>query len=240
MAQTFTNSEMVLQYLQSTYGSANYSQWQSLRKQFYSFVNYPAAGSNQINFFGFAVNGTAGQNRQYTNMPKAGSFGQQHFLLKSIQCVYYYSTATDSLTMDTATDAQNVSADLLHGYAQAGVLQMSIGAKLYAQIPRPFLYCPPADGETTTVDAKQVQFTLTEGTPNVMNAVSMLVTHADLNRNVANRYLMDPGILIEAEQAFNIEIDYPSGAIPIIASGRVTTQLYVGVILDGVLFRPVQ
>lgn len=240
MAQTFTNSEMVLQYLQSTYGSANYSQWQSLRKQFYSFVNYPSAGANQFNFFGYAVSGAAGQNKQYTNMPKAGSFGQQHFLLKSIQCVYYYSTAVDSFAMATALDTQNTAADFLHGFAQAGVLQMSIGAKLYAQIPRPFLYCPPADGETTTVDAKALTFTLTEGTPNVMNAVSMLVSHADLNRNTNNRYLVDPGILIEAEQAFNVEIDYPSGAIPIIASGKVTTNLFVGVILDGVLFRPVQ
>ncbi len=240
MAQTFTNSELVLQYLQGQYGSANYSQWQSLRKQFYSFVNYPAAGANQFNFFGYAVNGAAGQNRQYTNMPKAGSFGQQHFLLKSIQCVYYFSTAVDAITGDTATDAQFVANDILYGFPQAGVLQFTIGSKLYAQIPRPFLYCPPADGEVTSVDAKQVQFTLTEGTPNVMNAVDMLVSHADLNRNQNNRYLVDPGILIEAEQAFSMEIDYPSGAIPIISSAKLTTNLYVGVIMDGILFRPVQ
>lgn len=240
MPQTFTNSELVLQYLQQTYGSANYSQWQSIRKQFYSFTNYPQAGASQLNFFGYAVSGAAGQNRQYTNMPKAGSFGQQHFLLKSIQCVYYISTAQDWFTMATAVDTANMSADILHGFAQAGVLQFTIGSKLYAQIPKPFLYCPPADGEVTTVDAKQVQFTLTEGTPNVMNAVSMLVTHADLNRNQANRYIMDPGILIEAEQAFSVEIDYPSGVIPIISTGKLTTNLFVGIILDGVLFRPVQ
>ena len=135
MAQTFTNSQMVLQYLQSTYGSANYSQWQSLRKQFYSFINYPAAGANQFNFFGFAVTGAAGQNKQYTNMPKAGSFGQQHFLLKSIQTAYYLSTPIDQFTIASVSDTQNFSADILHGFTQVPNVilreaNLSIGAKL--------------------------------------------------------------------------------------------------------------
>ncbi len=240
MAQTFTNSELFLQYMQSKYGSANFSSWQSLRKQFYSFINYPAAGATQFNFFGFAVSGTAGQNRQYTNMPKAGSFGQNHFLLKALSTAYYFSTAVDMIGLATAVDTSNVPADILHGYAQAGVLTFNIGGKLYAQIPRPFLYTPPADGEVTEVDAKMLTFTLTEGTPNVMNAVDMLVSSADLNRCALNQYVMDPNILIEAEQAFDLQIGYPSGAIPIIASGKVTTNMFIGVILDGILFRPVQ
>jgi hypothetical protein len=240
MPQTFTNSEQVLQYLQQTYGSANYSQWQSLRKQFYSFINYPAAGSTQLNFFGYSVSGTAGQNTQYTNMPKAGSFGQQHFLLKSIACVYYLSSAQSLLNMGSAVDTQNVSADLLHGFAQAGVLTLDIGAKSYAQIPRPFLYAPPGDGEINNVSLVHNIFTLTEGTPNTLLTSQSLVTSADLNRDSANSYIVDPGILIEAEQAFNVQIQYPSGAIPLIASGKLTTNFFVGVILDGVLFRPVQ
>lgn len=240
MAQTFTKSEQVLQYLQKTYGSANYNSWQSIRKQFYSFVNYPAAGSTQFNFFGFAVSGTAGQNRQYTNMPKAGSFGQQHFLLKSIQCTYYVSTAQSLLTVDSAADTANAAADFLHGFAQAGVLTFNVGSKNYAQIPKPFMYAPPADGAINNAAAGGLTFTLTSGTPNVMNAVNQLVASADLNRDSANRYLVDPSILIEAEQSFDLSVNYPSGAIPLIASGKFTTNFYVGVILDGILFRPVQ
>lgn len=240
MAKTFTSSEETLQYLQRNYGSANYSQWQAIRKRFYSFVQYTAAGLTQYNFFGNAVSGAAGQNKQYTNMPKAGSFGQQHFLLKSIACTYYLSTTQNYLVSTSAIDTQNVAADFLHGFAQAGLFQLSIGAKPYVQIPRPFLYAPPADGEVMNVDAKHLTFTLTEGTPNVMNAVAMLVSHADLNRNEKSAYLVDPGILIEAEQAFSAEIDYPSGAVPLIASGKLTTNFYIGVILDGIVFRPVQ
>lgn len=240
MARTFTSSEETLQYLQATYGSANYNSWQSLRKQFYSFINYPQAGSTQFNFFGYSVSGTAGQNRQYTNMPKAGSFGQQHFLLKSIQCVYYISTAQNAYVLTSAVDTQNIAADFISGFAQAGVLQLTVGAKAYAQIPKPFLYCPPADGETESVSARHLTFTLTEGTPNVMNAVQQLISSADLNRNSANRYIMDPSLLIEAEQSFECQINYPSGAIPVISTDKLTTNFYVGVIFDGVLFRPVQ
>lgn len=240
MAQTFTNSELFLQYMQGKYGSANFNQWQSLRKQFYCFLQYTAAGLTQYNFFGFATGGTAGTNKQYTNMPKAGSFGQQHFLLKSIACTYYLSTAQSIITNASAADTANPAADFIMGFAQAGMLQFNIGGKSYAQIPRPFLYAPPADGEITNVDAKDLTFTLTEGTPNVMNAVQMLVSSADLNRNMNNRYLVDPNILIEAEQSFECIINYPSGVIPLIASGKLTTNFYIGVILDGILFRPVQ
>ncbi len=233
MAQTFTNSEQFLRYMQATYGSANFSQWQSLRKQFYSAINYPAGGSNQFNFFGFSVSGTAGQNQQYTNMPKAGSFGQNHFLLKSIQTYYYFSTAIDTFTT-TALDTGNAAADFLHGFVKAGMMEFNIGGKMYAQIPRPFLYTPPADGEVTEVAAVSQTFAGT-GT-----ADSSLVSFADLNRNRNNRYLVDPNILIEAEQAFDLEINYPSGSVPIIATGKYGTSLYIGVILDGILFRPTQ
>lgn len=240
MAQTFTNSELFLQYMQGKYGSANFNQWQSLRKQFYSYQQYGTAGATQYNFFGNAVSGAAGQNRQFTNMPKAGSFGQQHFLLKSICCTFYMTNLEENFQLASAADVDNIAADYLYGFAQAGELEMTIGGKLYAQIPRPFLYLPPADGETVNADTKGLTFTLTEGTPNVMNAVTFLVAYADLNRDSDNRYLVDPNILIEAEQSFEVSINYPSGAIPLIASNKLTTDFYIGVTLDGILFRPVQ
>lgn len=240
MPQTFTNSELFLQYMQGKYGSANFNNWQSVRKRFYSFLNYGANGSTQYNFFGFAVSGTAGQNSQYTNMPKAGSFGQQHFLLKSIATDYYIKDDQNTLTLATAVDTSNVSAEFIMGFAQAGMLELDIGGKAYAQIPRPFLYCPPANGVVTETDVKALTFTLTEGTPNVMNAVDMFGTSADLNRNQNSAYLVDPNILIEAEQSFMVSINYPKGAIPLIASGKLTENFYIGVILEGILFRPVQ
>lgn len=233
---TFTNSEQFLRYMQSKYGSANFARWQSLRYQFYSYVAYADAGQLVTNFFGFARTGAAGQNGQYTNMVKAGSFGQNHFLLKGIYCDYYIPNAARTLvhTADTST----AYSDIVHGFAQAGVLQLNIGSKPYVQLPKPFLYAPPADGVCTEVDAKHFTFTLTEGTPNTILTGLMSVAHADLNRNQNAGYIVDPNILIEAEQAFECTIQYPSGLVPVIGTSE--SALYIGVILDGILFRPTQ
>lgn len=241
MSQTFTTSEQFLQYMQAKYGSANFSQWQSMRQQFYSFVNYPAAGNVGFNFFGFAAGGNAAQNQQYTNMQKAGSFGQNFFLLKSIQCAYYLSTAQNMIGAPVAAgvsaDANNPSADFIAGLYQAGYFELDIGSKPYVQVPRPFLYLPPADGETCNVSSLAVAGT-TAGT--TFTGYRSLTAYADLNRNQFNRYLVDPAILIEAEQAFTCTIGYPSGAIPIINSNILTANLFVGVIFDGIIFRPTQ
>jgi hypothetical protein len=66
------------------------------------------------------------------------------------------------------------------------------------------------------------------------------ITQTKMRSNV---YFVDPNILIEAEQQFTVKINYPSGAIPVIASGLVndsTNPLKIGVIFDGLLLRPVQ
>jgi hypothetical protein len=49
--------------------------------------------------------------------------------------------------------------------------------------------------------------------------------------------------LIEAEQQFNVKLSFPSGVVPVLATNVVndsTNPLKVGVILDGLLLRPVQ
>ena len=66
------------------------------------------------------------------------------------------------------------------------------------------------------------------------------VTQTKMRYNV---YFVDPNILIEAEQQFNVKLSYPSGLVPVIANAVAndsTNPLKVGVILDGLLLRPVQ
>ena len=247
MAQTFTSSEQFLQYMQANYGSANFSQWQSIRKQFYSYQAYPTAGTNSLNFFGYAQGSAAtGTNAQYTNMPKAGSFGQQFLLLKSIQTQYYFSANKDlftaGATANAGVDTKNPAADFTAGFFQAGHFLLTIGAKPYIEIPKPFFYAPPADGETVLASGVGLNFTLATGAPNTLATAQSGIAYADLNRNQNNRYIVDPNILFEAEQQFSVVIDFQSGLIPAIATNIITsnTTLYVGVILDGILFRPVQ
>lgn len=239
MAKTFTNSERFLAYMQERYGSANFSKWQQIRKQYYSYVLYPQAGSTVLNFFGFGLNGSGVQGRQFTNMPKAGSFGQVHFLLKQIRCKLLQLDSSLTVTT-TATDAANPAADFVHGFIQAGVLEFSVGDKSYLELPRPFLYAPPADGQVDVV-AQNLTMTLTEGTPNTQTDTVIGVPNATLSRRAEAGYLVDPNILIEAEQSFAVKISYPSGAIPVIGTTPYTaTNFAVGVSFDGILFRPVQ
>lgn len=234
-----TSSQQVIRNLQKKFGSANFAQWQGIRKQFYSFVQYPVAGQSEFQLFGSAISGTV--NRQLTNMPKAGSFGQQHFQLKAVRTAYFINN--QNITAFVSTDATTLYTELANGPFQAGVLELTIGNQLKLQVPKPFLYMPPAAGAAEVRAAGVRAITLTEATPNTLLTYDSHIPHADLNGCKQNLFRVDPNIIIEAEQNFLCTIKYPSGIIPITATGVVvdaTNPLYIGVILDGIVFRPQQ
>jgi hypothetical protein len=236
---TFTNSEEVLRYLQQAYGSADYRSWQSMRRQFYSFVVYPTAGSSSLIFFGDVL-GAAGITRQQTNMTKAGSFGQNHFLLKAIKTKVF--TGDWGLHVWDGTNATTLHSDLINGFAQAGVLTLTIGSRVMLQLPKPFLYAPNSDGAIQIFRDGLTSFTISGATP-VFGGMVSAEPWATTDRRDQENFLVDPNILIEAEQQFQVEISYPSGVVPIIATSVIddsTNPLKVGVILDGLVFRPVQ
>lgn len=235
----FNNSQEALQYLQRKFGSTNYKSWQTLRKQFYSYVQYTAAGNTQFNFFGTAIGGV---NRQLTNIPKAGSIGQNHFLIKGIKCSFYIQD--EFAAAWAGTNATSLASDLVNGFAQGGVLEILIGSRLFVQVPKPFLYAPPADGEDHLYTCGLRVLTLVEAMPNTYPGTnSVNQPRVTLNSRTNSKYLVDPNIFLEAEQQFEVRISYPTGAIAQIATSVIndtTNPLFLGVTLDGVLFRPVQ
>lgn len=236
--RTFFSSKQAIQYLQGKYGSADYSNLQSLRYTFYSYVLYGTAGASTYTFFGDAL-GTNSTNRQITNMPKAGSFGQLHFLLKQIRCKYFI-TDPEADSWD-GTDAETLYSDFVNGLFQAGYFDFQIQAKSYVQFPKPFLYAGGGDGRDQLHTAGIEALTLSEGTPNVLDTYRSCSPHATLTTAKCNKYLVDPNILIEAEQNFSVNINYPSGALAPIATGIISaTNFYIGVELDGIILRPVQ
>lgn len=225
--------------MQERYGSANFSRWQSIRKEFYSYINYPTAGSTSFTFFGFGLNGSTTQGYQYTNMPKAGSFGQVHFLVKQIRLRVLLLNAS-YVQPAAATDAASAVADIMHGFAQAGELDWVIGDKKYVELPKPFMYAPPADGQVD-VKSQGSAFTLTEAAPNTQANTFTGIPFAQLLTRKQAGYLVDPNVLIEAEQNFSLTLNYPSGALPILGTSIWNgTNFAIGVGLDGILFRPVQ
>jgi hypothetical protein len=237
---SFTNSQETLRYLQGKYGSANYASWQSLRRQFYSEVTYPEAGVTELNFFG-TPKGQSGNTFENTNMIKANSFGQQHFLLKSIH--FNITIATWAQSAFSGTDTASLYSDIVNGFVHHGVFTLMINAKTFAQIPKPFLYCPPGTGQPVLKSAAIKSMVLAEAAPNTLSVLTGPTPQARLLSRDENNYILDPQILIEAEQTFEAKLTYNSGAIAVIGTGITddsTNPLKVRVTFDGIVFRPVQ
>jgi len=237
-------SESIISAASQRFGVIDYSRWQAIRWQWYSYVTYPEAGTGELNFFG-QVAGQSGVTLQDTNLPKAGSFGQTHFQLKSISTdIQIANNNVDDFTRaNIATlDTRALASDFIGGFVQAGVLNFSVGARPFATIPKPFQYAPPPgsplDLENTYVNQISAAPVPAVGAEQVVGVP--WVTQTKMRSNV---YFVDPNILIEAEQQFNVKVSFPSGNVPILATNVVddtTNPVKIGVILDGLLLRPVQ
>jgi len=237
-------SESIISAASQKFGVIDYSRWQAIRWQWYSYVTYPSAGSTELNFFG-QVAGQAGVTLQDTNLPKAGSFGQTHFQLKSISTdIQIAVNDVDGFTRanQATLDTRAVASDYLGGFVQAGVLNFSVGARPFATVVKPFQYAPPPGSplDLANTYVNQISAAPVPAAGAAQVAGVPWVTQTKMRSNV---YFVDPNILIEAEQQFNVKLSFPSGAVPVLATNVVndsTNPLKVGVILDGLLLRPVQ
>jgi hypothetical protein len=237
-------SESIISAASQRFGVIDYSRWQAIRWQWYSYVTYPEVGTGELNFFG-QVAGQAGVTLQDTNLPKAGSFGQTHFQLKSISTdIQIGNNNVDDFTRanQATLDTQALASDFLLGFVQAGVLNFSVGARPFATIPKPFQYAPPP-GSPLDLENTYVNQISAAPVPAVGAAQVVGVPWVTQTKMRSNVYFVDPNILIEAEQQFNVKISFPSGNVPILATNVVddtTNPVKIGVILDGLLLRPVQ
>jgi hypothetical protein len=237
-----TNSQKIVSRLQSRYGTYARGQLQSQRKQFWSFIDY-ANGNSLYTFFGSALGDTQTPNLQRTNIPVQGSFGTSSFLIKSIRTnLYVPSNATFGIDYAAATTTYNTDAtsglwaDLVNGFVQAGIMKLTVGAKDFVTIPKPFLYAPPADGRSNLTIQRYLGDTSTP-------LLSVNAPYAELHRQAENVYMVDPELYLDFQENFRVTIEYPAGAVTRIGTTSLPStagSLYVGVILDGVEFRPVQ
>jgi hypothetical protein len=237
-------SESIISAASQRFGVIDYSRWQAIRWQWYSYVTYPEAGTGELNFFG-QVAGQAGVTLQDSILPKAGSFGQTHFQLKSISTdIQIGVNNVDGFTRanQATLDTEALASDFLLGFVQAGVLNFSVGARPFATIPKPFQYAPPP-GSPLDLENSFVNQISAAPVPAVGAAQVVGVPWVTQTKMRSNVYFVDPNILIEAEQQFNVKISFPSGNVPILATNVVddtTNPVKIGVILDGLLLRPVQ
>ena len=147
-----------------------------------------------------------------------------------------------ALFQQATLDTRALASDYLAGFVQAGVLNFSVGARPFATVPKPFQYAPPPgsplDLANTYVNQISAAPIPAAGAAGVVGLP--WVTQTKMRSNV---YFVDPNILIEAEQQFNVKVSFPSGNVPILATNVVddtTNPVKIGVILDGLLLRPVQ
>ena len=152
------------------------------------------------------------------------------FLIKAIRCKYYIQNASTSTAL--VADASSIYSDLVEGLFTSGVLIFKVGSKEFLNIPTPFLYAPPAMGGGDLFSSVAGGATGATG----------VIQYADLQGGRNSTFIMSPSLLINQDQNFQITIEYPSGAIPVIATTPVTVgnPLFVGVELDGIEVRPVQ
>jgi len=231
--QVFTSDNEALQALQQQYGSVDASQVQSRRRQYYSFVTYPLAGQSVFNFFSVPIGQS---NRQLTNIQQGGNLDNP-FLVKAIRTAFFIGS--ENINAWAGTDVSALYTDLVNGLFQVGFLKFIIGSKEWLYLPSPFLYAPPAFGRAMVKTAGFTTFTQATG----VNITAP--PFATLNEERSSAYLLQPSPLINENQNFRITIEYPSGVVPVLATGVVgnstaSNTLSIGVILDGIEIRPVQ
>jgi len=225
--------------LQQRYGTFDPGRDQTVRQPFWSFVKYPQAGASSLTFFGNSIGSTG--NLQLTNLPRQNDLGLQHLQIKCLRTAYFIASQ-DVLNFD-GTDASTLYSDLINGIFQCGVLVVKMGQREELIMTKPFLNCPPADGRLSVKSAGLTALTLVEGAPNTFGSSVSAPPHGDLITRKENAYIIAPDIVLEPGQSFQVNINFPSGTLPVIADGVIdddTNPLYVGVIFDGIIWRPVQ
>lgn len=235
------NDQVILSVLTNKLGSADWSKWQIQRWSFYDYVRYPAAGTNQLSFFANAIGSTdpvsaAAKTMEQTNMQKPRTFGQQYFIIRQIrthinQAPKARQTATTLATTDYSY-SQFAAASFINQLAGIGVMLVKIGQKDYFDIEQPFKFCPPGFG----LGSVSLPVNRVGGAGEYSNA------YVQQSNDVKDIYALTPPQLIEPEQTFEVNIDFPYANSPATTNmfGSESGVFDVGVILDGYIARPAQ
>jgi hypothetical protein len=245
----------IIDSLQKRFGSADFSRYQVVRGQKYDFCRLLAAGTNSVSFFSNPIGATdpgAGatlfKTLEQTNLVKNASFGQEYFALTQIrtyanfvcQSRQGFTTGTN-FTYRGYTALANSAMEQLQTVLNQGVLEISFAQKLYYQIARPFIQCPPGFG----VDIQS----LASSRDGAVEETQLPATNwsARADNRATSVYNIDPIQIIEPEIQIQAAIKFPNGNTPNFtntaldtANGTQTPAIELGLIFDGYVIRPSQ
>ena len=227
---TFLTTGEAIESLQRRFGTARWNNYSYNNWTYYSYQDYPSAGASSLQFFQNTPSGAF--TKQDTNMQTAGQFDGGYFFLVAALRLDIMPITREDVTVFAGDDADSLCSDMLAGFCQAGVLKWQINQTNYLTIPVPFLAAPPAAGQQDYQNRGFVGATPTITAP----------PWVSLNDRREGIMIIDPQVLLEPSQSFQISLEFQRGVIPIIATDVVandtTDRLRVGVKLDGIVFRP--
>lgn len=245
----------IIDSLQKRFGSADFSRYQVVRGQKYDFCRLLAAGTNSVSFFSNPIGATdpgAGatlfKTLEQTNLVKNASFGQEYFALTQIrtyanfvcQSRQGFTTGTN-FTYRGYTALTNGAMEQLQTVLATGVLEISFAQKLYYQIARPFIQCPPGFG----IDVQSLASSRTGNAAETQVPGTNWSARPDYRATAV--YNIDPIQIIEPEIQIQAAINFPGGNTPNFtntaldtANGTQTPAVELGLIFDGYVIRPSQ
>lgn len=246
----------ILDSLQKRFGSADFSRYQVVRGQKYDFVRLRAAGTNSVSFFSNPI-GAADpsvtnvfKTLEQTNLVKNASFGQEYFALTQIRTYANFIpqvrqgfTPGSNFAFRGYTALADSAMENLQSVLNTGVLEIKFAQKLYYQIARPFIQCPPGFG----IDVQSLGSSRTGNAAETQVSDTNWLVRPDYRGSSV--YNIDPIQIIEPEIQIQAAINFPNGNTPSFAGVTLTTandaagldtQVELGLIFDGYVIRPSQ
>jgi hypothetical protein len=248
-------SPEILDSLQKRFGSADFSRYQVVRGQKYDFCRLLPSGTNSVSFFSNPIGSsdpaapTVFKTLEQTNLVKNASFGQEYFALTQIRTyANFVPQARQSFTpgsnfVNRGYTALATSAmEQLQTVLNTGVLEIKFAQKLYYQIARPFVQCPPGFG----IDVQSLASCRTGVAETQLSDTNWLVRP---DNRAVSVYNIDPIQIIEPEIQIQAAINFPNGNTPSFTGVTLTTandsiglvaSVELGLIFDGYVIRPSQ
>ena len=245
----------IIDSLQKRFGSADFSRYQVVRGQKYDFCRLQSAGTNSVSFFSNPIGATdpgAGatlfKTLEQTNLVKNASFGQEYFALTQIRCYAgFVNQSRQTVSVGTNFTYRGYTAladsamEKLQSVMNTGVLEISFAQKLYYQIARPFIQCPPGFG----IDIQSLASSRTGVTAETQTTGTNWSARPDYR--ATSVYNIDPIQIIEPEIQIQAAINFPNGNTPSFADTALTTAdanfapaVELALIFDGYVIRPSQ
>lgn len=249
-------SPEILDSLQKRFGSADFSRYQVLRGQKYDFCRLQngTTTASSVSFFSNPIGAadpaapTVFKTLEQTNLVKNASFGQEYFALTQIRTyANFVNQSRQGQAVGTNfvyrgyTALLNSAMEQLQTLMSTGVLEIKFAQKLYYQIARPFVQCPPGFG----VDVQSLASSRTG------NAAETQLNDTNWSARPDYRgssvYNIDPIQIIEPEIQIQAALTFPGGNAPSFLNSAITTgntaftpAIELGLIFDGYVIRPSQ